>query len=50
MPVAQRIKTDQKIQQKYSGLIAKLAMKQVKFVKKDEIKKVKDARMAKQDA
>jgi len=50
MPVAQRIKIDQKIQQKYGGLIAKLSMKQVKFVKKDEIKKVKDARARKQDA
>ena len=50
MPVAQRVKIDQMIQQKYGGLIAKLTLKQKKFVKKAEVQKVKDARTAKKDA
>ena len=50
MGIQQKVKIDQKIQQKYGGLIAKLTMKQIKFVKKDEIQKVKAARTAKQDA
>ena len=50
MAVAQRVQIDQKIQQKYGPLIAKLTMKQMKFVKKDEIVKVKKAKEAKKDA
>ena len=53
MAVAQRVQVDQKIQQKYGGMIAKLTIKQMKVVKKSEIVKVKtakDARKAKQDA
>ena len=50
MAVAQRVQIDQKIQQKYGGMIAKLTQKQMKFVKKDEILKVKKAKEAKKDA
>ena len=49
MGVAQRVQVDQKIQAMYGSMIAKLTLKQMKFVKKDEIQKVKDARKAKQD-
>ena len=49
--LAQRVKTDQLIQQKYGGMIAKLTMKLGKVVKAKEIEKVKKAREAmKQDA
>ena len=51
MGLAQRIKIDQLIQQKYSGMINKLTMKLGKVVKKKEIEKVKKAREAmKKDA
>ena len=50
MGVQQRVQIDQKIQQKYGPLIAKLTMKQMKVVKKDEIVKVKKAKEAKQNA
>ena len=50
MGLAQRIKIDQLIQTKYSGMINKLTMKLAKVVKKKEIEKVKKARQAKQDA
>ena len=50
MGVQQRVQIDQKIQQKYGPLIAKLTMKQMKVVKKDEIVKVKKAKEAKKDA
>jgi len=50
MPVAQKVKIDQMIQQKYGGLIAKLTLKQKRFVKKGEVEKVKAARSAKKDA
>ena len=50
MGLAQRIKIDQLIQQKYSGMINKLTMKLARVVKKKEIEKVKKARQAKQDA
>ena len=49
MPVAQRVQVDQRIQAMYGNLIAKLTLKQMKFVKKDDIQKVKNARKAKQD-
>ena len=49
--LAQRVKTDQLIQQKDGGMIAKLTMKLGKVVKAKEIEKVKKAREAmKQDA
>ena len=50
MGLAQRIKIDQLIQQKYSGMINKLTMKLARVVKKKEIEKVKKSRMAKQNA
>ena len=51
MGLAQRVKTDQLIQQKYGGMIAKLTMKNMKKVKAKEKEKVKKAREAlKQDA
>ena len=50
MGLAQRIKIDQLIQTKYSGMINKLTMKLARVVKKKEIEKVKKARQAKQDA
>ena len=49
--LAQRVKTDQLIQTKYGGMIAKLTMKLGKVVKAKELEKVKKAREAiKQDA
>ena len=49
--LAQRVKTDQLIQTKYGGMIAKLTMKLGKVVKRKEIEKVKKAREAmKKDA
>ena len=50
MGLQQRVKTDQLIQQKYGGMIAKLTTKLMKVVKKKEVEKVKQAKMAKQDA
>ena len=44
MGLAQRVKTDQLIQQKYGGMIAKLTMKLGKVVKAKEKEKVKKAR------
>ena len=50
MPIAQRVKVDQMVNQKYGGMINKIAMKSVKVVKKNELLKVKQARLSKQDA
>jgi len=51
MGLAQRMKTDQMIQSKYSGMINGLSKKLLKVVKKKEVEKVKKAREAmKQDA
>ena len=52
MGLPQRVKTDQKIQQRYGGLINKLTVKKMKVVKKKEIEKVKKARanIGKEDA
>ena len=50
MPIAQRIKVDQIISARYSGMINKIATRSVKVVKKKELEKVKQARMRKQDA
>ena len=44
MGLAQRVKTDQLIQQKYGGMIAKLTVKLMKVVKAKEKEKVKKAR------
>ena len=41
MGLAQRVKTDQKIQARYGGLINGLSIKLMKVVKKKEIEKVK---------
>ena len=50
MPIAQRVKVDQMVNQRYGAMINKIAMKSVKVVKKSELQKVKDARQSKQDA
>ena len=50
MPLAQRVKVDQIVNQKYGGMINKIATKSVKVVKKKELDKVKQARLSKQDA
>ena len=51
MGLAQRVKTDQIIQTKYSGMIAGLSKKLLKVVARKEKEKVKKAREAmKQDA
>ena len=50
MPLQQRVKIDQIVAQKYGGMINKIAMRSVKVVKKNEILKVKKAKMAKKDA
>ena len=51
MGLAQRVKVDQLIQTRYSGMISKLTMKLGKVVKAKELEKVKKAREAmKQDA
>ena len=51
MGLAQRMKTDQMIQSKYSGMITALTKKLAKVVKAKEVAKVKKAREAmKQDA
>ena len=44
MAVAQRVKVDQIVAQKYGGMINKIAMKSVKLVKAKEIAKVRTAR------
>jgi len=44
MAVAQRVKIDQIVAQKYGGMINKIAMKSVKVIKKKEIEKVRTAR------
>jgi len=50
LPLAQRVQIDQKIQQKYSGIIAKLSQKLMISVKKNEKEKVKSAKEAKSNA
>ena len=50
MGLAQRVKTDQLIQQRYGGMINKLTTRLLRVVKKKEMEKVKKARQAKQDA
>ena len=49
MAVAQKVKIDQIVAQKYGGMINKIAMKSVKVIKKKEIEKVRSA-MDKSDA
>ena len=50
MGLAQRVKTDQLIQQRYGGMINKLTTRLLRVVKKKDIEKVKKARLAKQNA
>jgi len=50
MPVAQRVKIDQIISQKYGGMINKIAMKSALTVVKGEFEKVKKAKEIKQNA
>ena len=52
MGLPQRVKIDQKIQQRYGGMVNKLSVKLMKVVKKKEIEKVKKARasVGKEDA
>jgi len=50
MPIAQRVKVDQIISAKYSGMINKIAMKSAKAVKSNEREKVKKAKEAKTNA
>jgi len=50
MPLQQRVKIDQIVAQKYGGMINKIAMRSVKVVKKNEILKVKKAKMARKNA
>ena len=50
MPVAQRVKVDQMVNQRYGAMINKIATKSVKVVKQKELQKVIDARQSKQDA
>ena len=50
MPVQQRVKIDQMVAAKYGGMINKIATRSVKVVKKNELVKVKQARLSKQDA
>ena len=50
MPMAQRIKVDQKIQQKYSKAIDKIVKKKMAKLKSDEVSRVQAAKEAKKDA
>ena len=50
MPMSQRIKVDQKIQQKYGKVIDKVARKKMTKLKSSEVARVKKAKEAKKDA
>ena len=50
MSLQQRVKIDQKIQQRYGGMVNKLSVKLMKVVKKKEIEKVKKSREKTADA
>ena len=50
MGLPQRVKIDQKIQQRYGGIVNKLSVKLMKVVKKKEIEKVKKSREKTADA
>ncbi len=50
MAIAQRVKVDQVIMQKYGKKIAKIAKKLVMKLKKTEVERVKKARAAQQNA
>ena len=50
MPIAQRVKIDAIVAQKYGGMINKIATRSVITVKKNELEKVKRAKQAKQNA
>jgi len=44
MPIAQRVKIDAIVAQKYGGMINKIAIKSVKVIKAKELEKVRTAR------
>ena len=50
MALQQKVKIDQIVAAKYGGMINKIAMRSAKVVKKNELIKVKQARLKKQDA
>ena len=50
MPLQQKVKIDQIVAAKYGGMINKIAMRSAKVVKKNELIKVKQASLKKQDA
>jgi len=50
MGLPQRVKIDQKIQQRYGGMVNKLSVKLMRVVKKKEIEKVKKSREKTADA
>ena len=50
MPLAQRIKVDQKIQQKYGKKIDAIVKKKMAKLKSDEVLRVKSAKEAQKDA
>ena len=50
MPMAQRIKVDQKIQQKYSKAIDKIVKKKMAKLKSTEVARVKKAKEARKNA
>ena len=50
MPMAQRIKVDQKIQQKYGKIIDKMVKKKMTALKSSEVVRVAKAKEAKKDA
>ena len=50
MPMAQRIKVDQKIQQKYGKAIDKIVRKKMTALKSSEVVRVAKAKEAKKDA
>jgi len=50
MPIAQRVKIDAIVAQKYGGMINKIATRSVVTVKKNELEKVKQAKQARQNA
>ena len=50
MPIAQRVKIDAIVAQKYGGMINKIATRSVITVKKNELEKVKQAKQARQNA
>ena len=50
MPMSQRVKVDQIVQQRYSKVIDKIARKKMTKLKSSEVSRVKKAKEAKKDA